>query len=68
MNKLATVAIVGAASFVAGILLAPKSGKETRKDLMDKGNEYRGKTKAGMEEVKKGAKVVKGELSEVQGL
>jgi len=36
MSKAAKVAIAAAAGFVAGILLAPKSGKETRKDLKDK--------------------------------
>jgi hypothetical protein len=64
MNKLLAIVLVGAASFVAGILLAPKSGKETRKDLMDKGNEYKAKANAGLKEVKKGSKVVKAELSQ----
>lgn len=38
-HKLAIGAVVaGAAGFVAGILTAPKSGKETRKDIKDTAN------------------------------
>ena len=36
MNRGANVIAVAAAGFIAGMLLAPKSGKETRQDLMDK--------------------------------
>lgn len=36
MNKLGKVVIAATAGFVAGVLLAPKSGKETRKDIKDK--------------------------------
>ena len=36
MKKLLTVVGAAAAGFVAGILTAPKSGKETRKDLKKK--------------------------------
>lgn len=36
MNRGANVVAVAAAGFIAGMLLAPKSGKETRQDLMDK--------------------------------
>ncbi|TET48242.1 MAG: YtxH domain-containing protein [Actinomycetota bacterium] len=34
-----TLTVGLAIGFVAGILLAPKSGKETRKDLIEKGEE-----------------------------
>lgn len=64
MGKFLIGALIGAGSFVAGILLAPKSGKETRKDLMDKKTEYKAKANAGLKEVKKGASVVKDELSD----
>lgn len=36
MKPLLKVITVAAAGFAAGILLAPKSGKETRKDIKDK--------------------------------
>ncbi len=38
-----------AVGFLAGILLAPKSGKETRKDLIEKGEEFAEKAKEGFE-------------------
>lgn len=39
MGKGANVVAVAAAGFIAGMLLAPKSGKETRQDLMNKAND-----------------------------
>ncbi len=36
MAKGMNVIAVAAAGFIAGMLLAPKSGKETRQDIMDK--------------------------------
>ena len=50
-----------AVGFVAGILLAPKSGKETRKELIEKGEEFAEKTKEGFE----AARV---KLAEVKGM
>ena len=50
-----------AIGFLAGILLAPKSGKETRKDLIEKGEEFAEKTKEGFE-------VAKVKLAEVKGM
>ena len=41
-----------AIGFVAGILLAPKSGKETRKELMEKGEEFVEKSREGFEAAK----------------
>lgn len=64
MGKATTVALIAIGSFVAGILLAPKSGKETRQDLKEKADEYKAKAKSGLKEVKKGADVVKDEIAE----
>ena len=50
-----------AVGFLVGILLAPKSGKETRKDLIEKGEEFAEKTKEGFE-------VAKVKLAEVKGM
>jgi gas vesicle protein len=50
-----------AVGFLAGILLAPKSGKETRKELIEKGEEFTEKTKEGFE-------VAKLKLAEVKGM
>ena len=50
-----------AVGFLAGILLAPKSGKETRKELIEKGEEFAEKTKEGFE-------VAKVKLAEVKGM
>ncbi len=42
MRKLLAVLGAAAAGFAAGILTAPKSGKETREDLKKKADEYKG--------------------------
>ncbi len=47
--------------FLAGILLAPKSGKETRKELIEKGEEFAEKTKEGFE-------AARAKLAEVKGM
>lgn len=48
MNSTSKILLVALGGIVlgatAGILLAPKSGKETRKDLMDKINELKNKS------------------------
>jgi gas vesicle protein len=62
MGKMITIALITAGSFIAGILLAPKSGKETRRDLLDKTNEYKERLNAGVEEFKKGADAARDEL------
>jgi len=64
MGRLFGFIFVVLGSFIAGILLAPKSGKETRHDLMEKANEYKGKASAGMKEVRNGATIVKDELAD----
>lgn len=66
MSKITTTIVAAAAGFVAGILLAPKSGKETRADIKrasikakDKTVEVAGvvkeKTAAGFEVARSGA-------------
>lgn len=64
MGKLVNLVLVAAGSFVAGVLLAPKSGKETRKDLKTKANGYKDSVLESEElgRVKKGAASVKEEL------
>lgn len=50
MSKVVNVIVAAAAGFVAGILLAPKSGKETREDIKKKALEAKDYTveKAGV--------------------
>jgi len=50
-----------AVGFVAGILIAPKSGRETRKELIEKGGEFAEKTKEGFE-------TARAKLAEVKGM
>lgn len=53
-GKIITAAAAGiAAGAIAGLLLAPKSGKETRNMLQKKGNKLTDKLKEGLEEGKK---------------
>lgn len=49
---LITLTLGLAVGFVAGILLAPKSGKQTRQELIEKGEEFVEKTKEGFEVAK----------------
>ncbi len=60
MNNAATAAgfglIMGALGLVAGLLLAPKSGKETRADLTVKSKELHGRAKNAAKEFKDSAK------------
>ena len=58
---LITLTLGLAVGFVAGVLLAPKSGKETRKELIEKGEEFAEKTKEGFE-------VTRVKLAEVKGM
>ncbi|MDB5163021.1 MAG: hypothetical protein JWO54_484 [Candidatus Saccharibacteria bacterium] len=64
MGKIESVILVAVGSFIAGVLLAPKSGKETRQDIMDKTNDLKGKASDGMREMKKGAASVKDEITD----
>lgn len=74
MGKGANVVAVAAAGFIAGMLLAPKSGKETREDLMNKAHDakkaagekaehMKHSMKDGMHVFHKGADDAKSELS-----
>lgn len=64
MGKLVNIVMIAAGSFIAGILLAPKSGKETRRDLMNKANNYKSKASDSLDQVKKGADSVKEDIVE----
>lgn len=71
-GKFALGALVGAAAgLVAGILTAPKSGKETRADIKAKATEVKGKATNKVNEVKgKAAEVtedVKEKAEELKG-
>lgn len=66
MSKVVKVIGAAAAGFVAGILLAPKSGKETRADIKDKASDakhyagekadqVKGAVSDGVESMKQGA-------------
>lgn len=74
MGKGANVVAVAAAGFIAGMLLAPKSGKETRQDLKNKAHEAKRAAgekaehmkhamKDGMDSFHKGKDEAKSELS-----
>ena len=65
MKKLGVIVLAAAAGAVAGLLLAPKSGKETRQDLADKANDMKDRAKRGMDEAKIGATVIGKEVAEV---
>lgn len=56
MNKSINVMIAAAAGFVAGMLLAPKSGAETREDLKNKAREAKDRLDDKTEEAKKAAR------------
>jgi gas vesicle protein len=64
MGKIDNVVLVAVGSFIAGLLLAPKSGKETRQDIIDKTHELKGKASDSLREVKKGASSVKDEIAD----
>lgn len=55
MGKIGKIAIAATAGFVAGILLAPKSGKETREEIKVKANEAKGRAKEKARQVKSAA-------------
>ncbi len=62
MSKIIAVVLAAAGGFLAGVLLAPKSGKETRQDILDKSDEYRVKAQDSLKVIKKGASSIKDEL------
>lgn len=51
-NTVVAAVVAGAAGFVAGMLLAPKSGKETRQDIVDGVKETETKIAKSAEQVK----------------
>ena len=56
MGKLATVILGTLGGFVAGILLAPKSGKETREDLKRKAETMKEKSSESFDHISQEAK------------
>lgn len=62
MSKMIAVVLAAAGGFVAGVLLAPKSGKETRQDILNKTDEYKEKAQESYEVIKRGASSIKDEL------
>lgn len=52
MSKVLKLALAAVGGFAAGIMLAPKSGKETRADLKAKANEAKVKAKVQKEKLK----------------
>lgn len=64
MNRGANVIAVAAAGFIAGMLLAPKSGKETRQDIMNKAHDAKKAAGEKSEHMKDVMKDVGSEVSE----
>jgi gas vesicle protein len=62
MHKTAKVALVAAVGFVAGMLLAPKSGTETRRDLKIKANRAKLYAQGKSEKAKMAADEARGTL------
>ena len=59
MKKLLVVVGAAAAGFAAGILMAPKSGKETREDIKRKAGEIKSDAASKADDVRKKAEDVK---------
>lgn len=56
-------ALIGAvAGLIAGVLTAPKSGKETRQDIMDKAEELKSKASKAADDTKHAAEELKDKL------
>lgn len=75
MPKVFKLIIAAATGFIAGILVAPKSGKQTRRDIKNKASELkdkatdeagklRGVAEEGVDAAKHGAEIVAGEVAE----
>ena len=75
MSKAINVAVAAAVGFVAGVLFAPKSGKETREEIKHKAGvlketatektmHVKGAMKDGYQSLREGANQVGGEVSE----
>lgn len=63
MKKLFTIVAAAGAGYVAGLLMAPKSGKETREDIKKKAAEAKVVYGESAEKIKKGAGEVAHEAS-----
>ena len=61
MKKVLAIIGAAAAGVVAGILVAPKSGKETREDLKNKANDMKDKAQKTADDVRKKADKLKDE-------
>lgn len=64
MGKSMNITLIAIGSFIAGILLAPKSGRDTRRDLMNTARGYKRKASQGLDQVKQGASEVKEDVVE----
>ncbi len=64
MGKVLSVILIAVGSFAAGMLLAPKSGKEIRRDLMNGARGYQKKASKGFDQVKQGASEVREDVAE----
>ena len=64
MSKVLNVALIAVGSFIAGILLAPKSGRDTRRELMKTARGYQDRASRGFDQVKQGASEVKEDVIE----
>ena len=62
MSRLLKVLFATAAGFVAGVLVAPKSGKETRADLKRKADEAKGEVAVRAEQAKAAAEAAAGSV------
>ena len=62
MSKSLAIIVAAAAGFIGGILLAPKSGKDTREDLMSKKDDIQDRAKKSLETFKSSAAEVQDEV------
>ncbi|MDB5167518.1 MAG: hypothetical protein JWN26_663 [Candidatus Saccharibacteria bacterium] len=62
MGKSLVVITAAVAGFVGGILLAPKSGKEMRQDIMHKKDEIQDKAQRSLNSIKKNASTIKDDV------
>ena len=62
MSKSLAIIVAAAAGFIGGILLAPKSGKDTREDLMSKKDDIQDRAKKSLDTFKNSAAEVQDEV------
>ncbi len=63
-KSLGVVVLAAVGGVIAGLLLAPKSGKDTRQDIAEKANEFKDKAARGVDEFKGSAASIKQEVAE----